>query len=49
MSFPRRARANLTLARGRDSVHTFARVKFLLSRIYGDAPACDLSEATAFG
>jgi hypothetical protein len=49
VSFARRARANLTLARGRDSVHTFARLKFPLSRIYGDVPACGLNEATAFG
>jgi len=48
-SFRRGAGANLSLAPGSDFVHTFARLKFLLSRIYGDVPACGLSEATAFG
>jgi hypothetical protein len=40
-SFPRSARPNLPLALGGDCVHTFARSKFLLSRIYGDVPARD--------
>jgi hypothetical protein len=39
--FPRRARPNLSLALGGDCVHTFARSKFPLSRIYGDVPARD--------
>jgi hypothetical protein len=42
-SFPRGARANLSLALGGDCVHTFARLKFLLSHIYGDVPARDRS------
>jgi hypothetical protein len=41
VSFPRRAPPNLSLALGGNCVHTFARSKFLLSRIYGDAPARD--------
>jgi hypothetical protein len=40
-SFPRLARANLSLALGGDCVHTFARLKFLLSHVYGDVPARD--------
>jgi hypothetical protein len=37
-SFPSRARPNLSLALGRNCVHTFARLKFPLSRIHGDVP-----------
>ncbi|MCA1567016.1 MAG: hypothetical protein LC803_15475 [Acidobacteria bacterium] len=41
VSFPRAARANLSLALGGDCVHTFACSKFLLSHVYGDVPARD--------